>query len=55
LAAAAREAAAHDEIVSFAELLHKAADLREVVAVVGIAHDYPPSSRSLDPAAQRIS
>ena len=46
------EAVPHDELVAFAQLLHKGIQRGEVVAVIRIAHDDELAARALD-AAQK--
>ena len=50
---AALEAIAHDERIAFAQLLHEALEAREIVAVVGIAHDDVASARRGDSGCKR--
>src|SRR4030095_774281 len=54
-ASARGKAAAHDEIVTFAEFFHESPGLAKVVAIVSVAHDDPLATGGLDSAAKRIA
>ena len=53
--AASGHSAAHDEIVAIAEFFDKRADLGEVVAIIGVAHDHPASVGGFDSVAQGVA
>src|SRR5919108_6483432 len=49
---ASLEPVAHHQFVSITQLFHERQEVGEVVAVIGIAHDYVPSPGSLDAAEE---
>jgi hypothetical protein len=51
----AHEAVAHDEVAAVAQLFDQRRNRREVVAVVGVAHDHEAAARRVDAADQRAA
>src|SRR6185436_2935918 len=49
----AAKAVAHDQRIAFAQPGHEAVEAREVIAVVGVAHDDVAAARRGDPSGQR--
>ena len=49
------ETVAHNQIVTFTELFHKWHQIKEIIGVVGISHDYIFAERSITTAYKSSS